>query len=202
MSALLKKTRLACCAALISVASIAGVHAASAFTPVPQGFVGTAFRGVALGQSQVEVEAALIGSGFRCLGPSETKRSNSPVGQTVCELVRADTEADVIPFIRMIAFSNEQATGIPMNAITFVDDRASAIAVEPDFFNAAGMSPYDFAKSIIANYPLPNGLDSYGQGWRGVTENAEQVVMLPIMNGQVWYMMVTAATTSSAPSFN
>ena len=47
--------------------------------PPPPGFVGTAFRGVALGQSRTEVEAALNSNGQRCAVDDDLASGSSSI---------------------------------------------------------------------------------------------------------------------------
>jgi hypothetical protein len=195
-------------ASIFLVASFVSVPATAAplFAPVDTSFEGTRFRGIYIGQSRAEVEAALAINGFRCLTSAEYPYDdNRPDGVTTCPIVRSDFIVDNISKISlMVRVDFGQKLGLPYHAVAFVNDVASAITLDPDYFNAAGTTPYAFAEQIIANYSIIGGLTSYGSGWRGVTANDEIIFIhsYPVMNTETAILVVIAATEETTPTFD
>lgn len=191
-------------AALIMVLGTSVAQAEPPFPTVTDGFAGTPFRGVALGQSRAQVESALAANGFRCL--TDEEYSNGPIigsGYTVCPIARADFVLDNITQFEILARRDlTQKLGIPYYAVSFVDDVASAITLETGYFNADGTTPYLFAKQIIDNYGVTNGMMPYGSGWRGATVNDEDLLVQTLYNGQIAILVVMASTGRSTPTFD
>ena len=179
-------------------------RAAPPFAPVDTGFEGTRFRGVALGQSRAEVEAALWSNGLRCLTAEEYPEGVRQGGEyTVCAIVRTDFVIDNVTQFQMVLRGDlERRLGLPYYAVSFVNDVASVMTLETGYFNAGGTSAYDFAEKIVANYGLVNGMDLYGSGWRGQTANAEDVLVQTLYNGRLAILIVMAATEQTTPTFN
>jgi hypothetical protein len=177
---------------------------AAPFPAVNAGFAGTEFRGVALGQSRAEVEAALGANGFRCLTAAEYRFGpREDAGYTTCPIAKAEFVLDQMGEIEvMVRYDLQQKLMLPYYAVSFIDGVASAITLETGYFNADGTTPYIFATQIIENYGLPNGMMPYGSGWRGTTANDEEVQVQTLYNGRVTVLVVTAATDQSTPTFD
>ena len=169
---------------LLMTAALAIVVAGTSFAappgaPVEAGFNGTKFRGIALGQSRSEVEAALAAIGRRCLTDADLAKVHGPNGAslpplnadnyienrngyTACRIVKTDFAPDSnYAFSRQIGIMIEQQIGAPMNAVSFVNDVATLIIVEPAFFNAQGTAE-SFAASIAENYAFERPLEWHG----------------------------------------
>ncbi|MFD1253476.1 hypothetical protein DEVEQU_00470 [Devosia equisanguinis] len=179
---------------------------------VPSGFQGTPFRGIALGQTREQVNDVLRSIGRRCATDEDFAALPRGLGGG---LVIADQPLQPCWIVPPSATTQDEITGIlmgaivlglemrlPFNAVSFVEDRAAAIAVEPEFFDATGMAAYDFAKGIVDNYPIPDGFSFNAEGWRGFSNKNESVVVQTFNQGRYAVLVVMMNAAGNGPSFN
>ncbi|MDB5528116.1 MAG: hypothetical protein JWR51_1219 [Devosia sp.] len=192
----------------VMLASVVTVSASPPFAPVDASFSGTSFRGVALGQSRAEVEAALAANGMRCYSPEEIAQGGSvPIENVTGEYstCRIGADEELTPFnlqiLMNLRLNVDLGNGKPTYAVSFINDVASELALSPLFFNADTMAPSDFAQSIVDNYPLPDGLGAGTDGWVGHTANGE-VVTLRVDSRHGVTVFVERATAGNTPTFN
>jgi len=192
-------------AAMMLVASLAApAFAAPRFSAVPDDFVGTAFRGVSLGQNRAEVEAALAANGFRCLTTKEYPYDVvQTAGYTACNIVRADFIVDASTEMGlMVRYTFDQGLGMPYFGVMFANGVASAITLDQDYFNASSTTPHAFAQQFVESYPTSDGLSSYGSGWQGATPSREHIIIHSYLNGRAALLIVTAMTDQTTPTFD
>lgn len=178
------------------------------FEAVPQGFNGTKFRGVGLGQTRQEVENALAERGFRCMTDAEIASEHSPTmtpqrieevgGYAVCRFTRIDNPTG----IGLMGYGVEMIVGATIRGISFKNDIASVLSLTPMFFNSEGVSARTFANAIVDNYPFPDGLTAQQIGWSGVTAANELVEIRVSQDGSSILMIVRMAAESDVPSFD
>jgi hypothetical protein len=204
----------------IAYAASVALAAALAFTtptaaqlaPVPAGFHGTAFRGIALGQARAEVEAILGGLGLRCYSPEEVnnilgkgrppKLVEEAGGFKTCRIVDAANVKPWLPVEEMMDYGRELRFGAPFYAVSFVEGIAAALTFSPSYFNAAALEPRAFAQSIADNYPLVDGLTPTQGGWQGLTSNGELISITVLGGGRRIVLGILPASKSNTPSFD
>lgn len=178
--------------------------------PPPEGFRGTPFRGVAIGDSQQAVDAALVGIGLRCLTPDEIQqlvKRQTPLLKPLdnCRIVPADFDlsSEVVSrhYFEQIAFPEWQS-GTPLYQIAFVNGHAAALYLLPAFFNAGDLTPGVFAQSLVDNYRLPKGLLPSRSGWTGFTDKDEMITLLTSRDQSRVFMQVTLPSPKDRPAFN
>lgn len=208
-----------CTAAALIIVAIGATVAAPPGAPVEAGFNGTKFRGVALGQSRAEVEAALAAIGRRCLTNADIAAVRTPDGApinsldsgsyievaggyTACRIVRDDFVPEPThSFTRLVESDIEQKIGAPLNAVSFVNDVATVIVVDPSFFNAQGTADA-FAQSIATNYAFARPLEWHGSGWLGYTPQGERVNVAYILNRRGIVLYINRVSPDNLPSFD
>lgn len=144
---------------------------------------GTLFRGIALGQSRAEAEAALAKLDMRCLTADEVARGGAlPVetlsgGEPMCRIADAAfTDPQFFTIEMNMRLNVELAIGAPVYAITFEQDVVISLALMPSYFNA-GTSSFDaFSQNIPDNYGLDN-VSKTRTGWQGTTPYGELVAL-------------------------
>lgn len=168
---------------------------------------GTLFRGIALGQSRADAEAALAKLDMRCLTDAEVARGGTLPVETlsgrgpVCRIADAAfTEPQFFTIEMNMRLNVELAIGAPVYAITFEQDVVSALALMPSYFNA-GTSSFDaFSQNIADNYGLDH-VSKTQTGWQGTTPNGELVAMHFL--GQRFYpYFMQVKPASAGPSFD
>jgi len=133
---------------LLMTAAMALAFAGTSFAappgaPVEAGFHGTKFRGIALGQSRSEVEAALAAIGRRCMTDADLGKVHGPNGEslptlnsemyienrdgyTACRIVKTDFAPDSsYALTQTIKTLIEQQVNAPLEAVSFVNDVAT-----------------------------------------------------------------------------
>ncbi|MEO5807727.1 hypothetical protein [Devosia sp.] len=186
----------------------ASTQAAPPFSAVEPGFDGTQFRGLSLGQTRSEVEAALSANGLRCLTPKEVLGGGTPAvegmnGFTTCRIVAAGDRPQYSVVGLNEALNRELLFGMPFYGVSFLNDVASALSFTPDYFNVgANTTPLSFAQSIADNYDLPDGLEGTQSGWQGHTSKGEVVTLYQIDQWFPMVMTVQALTPANTPSFD
>lgn len=127
---------------------------------------GTAFRGIALGDSRERIEAVLRELGAICL-------PNFPPD-------RCAIDARFAPY-----------QSVTPNIISFDEDgRARFLHFTDWFFEAGSLSGRAFAEAIVANYPIPEGLQPTGEGWVGKSDKGELIRVLFIEGKIGKYLVV------------
>lgn len=200
--------------ALLIVSAPAAVgqtaNMADVMPPPPPGYVGTAFRGLALGQSRIEAEAALKAIGYRCAVDAELPNdpflvasartiANDPL-QT-CWMV-SDTPELSTTEAQQLAGAVNVGKGFffPFRAVWFVEGRATQFGLDFAFFNAPGMSAYDVAASLVDNYDFPNGMQLSGSAYTGLTSKSEKVGVAATTEWKV--VSVSYVGGGGTPTFN
>lgn len=171
---------------------------------IPESYVGTTFRGLALGQTPEEVEKVLAGHGLRCLRNEELPTEHLPLPnpwlEPACRLGWQTLHRgwESLPSYELQIF--EMYYGVPFYGILFVEGRAAALSLDAEYFNATDMPVAEFASRIFQNYPVVEGYARPHNVWEGFSEKGEKIVVRAHRSNPV--VVITLNPGIEPPSFN
>lgn len=168
---------------------------------------GTPFRGVGLGLSYDQVEAAIEPLGLRCIDSEDATTLNTAAAaghagevhldRSRCVFVSKDFEFKPDdPTSGLILFFSLSLEFSGFSVVHFLDDKAEVIYLNSNFFNADKMKSIDFAQAIANNYNIE--LNNSTLGWTGFSSRGEEVSVVNDLTSP--YLKVSRA--NAVPTFD